>query len=923
MKINVTVFFCLMGLGGSVLADESAFGSAPDIIVPVDFLDMFAETESTMTLQISGVSSRYRLTANATPFAMRLSSASKKELVSFLTGQGLQASAVNDIVSAMEAGIKNDPLCTGLVASCQLMPEQFAFAYDYEHQSVVLFVNASLFERSQGVKKPHDSRNNTAGVINHLDVDLSYFQGGDSDARLRDSTIIGLPYGNISSDVYASTDNDTSVDELAYNYEWDRSRFQLGHYKYGYAQNSTSALDLSGSSPLTAMTLSSSRNLMGSAAQSQRQLTYVLPGQGRIEVYRDERLVYGRNVAAGSQTVNYQDLPAGNYLATVVVLSQGREVLREQQQIYNTAAFSLGQGEFDYALTLGQFEDRYDYDGDSDFDELSLASEAFVDGRVNYQWWDNTLLGTRVVGTRDDVMVEGLISQEMGDYASVRAQYASFDNRSAYWSVEGSLLGVSVGYEDYALSNDDYALNNYLLGNTDYRRLSVSAGTSFLGGSGYLMYIDNLAEEDTLLGERFKDQTSYWSLTAGYSRPFVVGSSLDFSLTLQGSEDASFEQFEQDDQWYASVLWTVPLGNEWRAMSSISTSQSGLDEFRNSLAKDVSGDNYFASAEAGVSYNGSGRRDMATDASLTGRYDGQYASVDAYAYAKSDGTQNVNLGLSSSQVFDGNRLYVTPEKGDAYVVVDADNRGDSDNHVGLMTIAQGGDIRHHQNIDKKQTVVPVEKYRQYHVNLDTDSSNYIVNEQQERDDYLFPGSVMTLAVDLTKIKTFITSFEDLKDNNIKEVQCRGEGCVDVEQLTEGVFKVSVVVGADYQLVSNRQTCITPTLDRQTSKIVNVGVNYCLPGVDTDGVQLTSLQSVNLDGEDYYFVGVYQNAQELEQASMDVASTGLDAVTRNIGQHYYLYAKAKDTLTIAQREQLDTLWHYAVHTLENDHWVLWR
>ncbi|WP_045496929.1 CS1-pili formation C-terminal domain-containing protein [Vibrio hyugaensis] len=518
-------------------------------------------------------------------------------------------------------------------------------------------------------------------------------------------------------------------------------------------------------------------------------------------------------------------------------------------------------------------------------------------------------------------MIEGFISQEVGEQASVRTQYAAFDNSSTYWSVEGALFGVSLGYEDYALENTDYALNNYLLGNTDYRRLSASAGAAFLGGSGYLMYIDNLAQDDTLLGERYQDQTSYWSVTAGYSRPFVVGSTLDLSLTWQG-DDGEFDR-DGDDQWYASLLWTVPLGNEWRAMSSLSTSQSGLDEFRNSVAKDITGDNYYVSTEAGVSYNGSGQRDMTMDASLNGRHDGQYASTDAYVYAKSDGTQNVNLGLSSSQVFDGEHLYMTPEKSDAYVVVDADNRGDADQHVGLMTIATNGDIRHHQNIDKQQTVVPVDEYRQYHVNLDTDSSNYIVNDKKERDEYLFPGSVMTLAVDLTKIKTFITSFEDLKDHQVNDVQCQGDGCVDVEKLTDGVFKVSVVVGADYQLVSNHQTCITPTLDRQTSKIVNIGTNYCLPGMDDDSMQLAELQGVNLDGDDFYFVGVYQNAQALEQASMDVVSTGLDAITRNIGQHYYLYAKSKAALTIAQREQLDSLWHYAAHTLENDHWVLWR
>ncbi|EHK2924753.1 TcfC E-set like domain-containing protein [Vibrio parahaemolyticus] len=913
MKIRAPLFVLSLGLSSYGMASES------NIVIPNEFSEMFTETESSITLQISGLSSTSTLNVQATPFSVQLSPVSQqKKLAEFLISQHLRESAVKSIVDTMTSGVKNDPLCTGLVANCQLMPEQYAFAYDYERQMVILFVNASLFERDLNAGQPHSSYNQATGIINHFNIDFSYFQNGSSDAYLRDSTVIGLPYGNITSDVYVSTNNDTSIDELAYNYEWDHYRFQVGHYEYGYAQNTTGALDLTGSSSLTAMTFSSSRNLIDLAQQSQRQLTYVLPGQGRIEVYRDKKLVYGRNVPAGSQTVNYKDLPAGNYLATVVVLSQGREVLREQQQIYNTAAFSLGKGEFDYAFTVGQFESRYD-NVDANFDELTLSSDAFVDGRLNYQWLDNSLFGARVVATQDHSLIEGFISQEIGEQASMRTQYAAFDNNSTYWSIEGALFGVSLGYEDYTLDNTDYALNNYLLGNTDYRRVSASTGAAFLGGSGYLMYIDNLAQDETLLGENYRDQSSYWSFTAGYSRPFVVGSTLDLSLTWQGGDG----EFEQNDRWYASLLWTIPLGNEWRAMSSVSTSQDGIDEFRNSVAKDIAGDNYYVSTEAGVSYNGSGSRDMTMDASLNGRYDGQYASADTYVYTKSDGTQNINVGLSSSQVFDGERLYMTPEKSNAYVVVDANNRGDTDHHVGLMTITTDSSIRHHKNIDKPQTIVPVDEYEQYQVILDTDSSNYIVNDKKEANEYLLPGSVMTLAVDLTKIKTFITSFEDLKENYVDEVQCRGEGCVGVEKLTEGVFKVSVVVGADYQLVSNNQTCITPTLDRQTSKIVNVGINYCLPGVDDDGMQLAELQGVNLDGEDYYFVGVYQNDQTLKQASMEVVSTGLDAITRNVGQHYYLYAKAKAALTIAQREQLDTLWHYAAHTLENDHWVLWR
>ncbi|WP_219079457.1 hypothetical protein [Vibrio parahaemolyticus] len=169
--------------------------------------------------------------------------------------------------------------------------------------------------------------------------------------------------------------------------------------------------------------------------------------------------------------------------------------------------------------------------------------------------------------------------------------------------------------------------------------------------------------------------------------------------------------------------------------------------------KSVSGDRYYADTEMGIAYNGNdGFRNVTTDASFSGGYTGDGFVADTYAYAKTDGTRSFNMGMSSSQIFDGDALYFSSKKSDAYVVVDADNEGDSDSHVGLLTIARNGDYHHNKNLDSSQSVIAVENYDQYRVKLDTSSSNYVVNGSSENQEYTFPGSVISLNVDLTKIK---------------------------------------------------------------------------------------------------------------------------------------------------------------------------
>lgn len=900
-----------------------------DIIIPDEFSSMFIEKEDIFSFQISGSESSRHTRLSVTPLSGRI--VDKTELAGvrlYLKKSGLVANAIDAIIAQLSGGIKNNAECTGFVAKCQFIPEQFAFGFDYDNKLMLLFVNSSLMNTQKNQRRPHDARNATPGLINHLDVDVGYYGNGSTNLTARDETVLGLTRGNISSTLYANTsNNDIDIDELAYNYEWERSRFQAGHYKYGYTQNTTGTLDLTGSYSQDVVSLSSSRNLVDGGAKNTRQLTYFLPGQGRIEVYRDDRLIYGANVSSGQQSVPYRSLPSGNYPVTVVIKSSGREVLREQQQIYNTASFLLGKGDVDYALSTGHFNDRYNNDVDNtdinatvNYDELELSSAYFVDGRVSYQLLDNVLVGARAVATADEHMVETVVTQDIADVANATIKYAVFDNKSRFFSINGGVLGIGLGYEQYSPKGDTYTLDNYMLSNTGYSRLTASTGAEMFGGSGYLTYIQNDADEEMLLNNGFDDQSDYWSLTAGYSRPFIASSTLDFSFSYQGSND----KFGDDDDWYASLLWEIPLGDEWRGGSSVSFSKEGVDEFRNSVARDVEGESYYATTEAGVNYNGeTSDRSMTSDVSFSGNYTGKGFQSDTYAYAESNGTKSINVGFSSSQVFDGDNVYVTPEKSDAYVVLNADNHEDSDNHRGLLTVAHAGDVRYTENVDTNKTVLPVNNYNNYTVRLDTESSNYIQSDRGETQGYSFPGTVINLSVDLTKIKTFITSFDDIDKHDIDSIRCQGDGCVGIEKLTDGVFKVSVIVGSDYELVSNNQTCITPTLDRETSRIVNLGLNYCLPGIEDDTRRFTSIKAVEVGDKDYYFVGVYSSDVAIDSATNELHQLGLNSVTRRIGKRRYLYAQSASTLTANQKEQIESLWRYAMNTLDNNQFALWR
>ncbi|HIF9456464.1 TPA: CS1-pili formation C-terminal domain-containing protein [Photobacterium damselae] len=885
-----------------------------NIIIPDEFSDVFRGKNENFKFNIKGSDKSKNIILHVTPLSAKITNKNTNEIIStFLKREGVNQEIIKFIISDLNNSVSNDKSCSGVVSECSFIPERYAFGFDYEHKKLILFVNSKYINNKELMMGTKDSVNENVGLVNHFDLNLGYYQNDNISFNFRDESILGLKYGNFKANTYATND-DFEVDEISYNYEWGTSKVQVGKFKYNHIENSTSSLDLSGLKSQESVTLSSSRNLVVDDRATKRKLSYYLPSNGRIEIIRDDQIVYSKSVNSGHQFVLYNDLPSGNYLVTVVVIANGKEILREQKQIYNSSSFKLQQGDADYAISFGKF------DGEDSVEVVNrsnrLSSEEFFDARGTYQLTDSTLVGGRVLSTPDEQMYEAYFSQDLSSLVHFDFQLASFSNNSSYYSIYSSIRNLSIGYERFKIKNDSdtFTLDNYLVSNDGYSRITASTGFNIFGGNGYISYINNKADSKRKTPEDYISQIDYWSLTFGYSRAFLGESSIDFSFSYQGDE------FDED--YYASILFNIPLSDAWQAYSSVAVNNDGLNEFRNALSREINDDNYNVSSEVGVTYNNDADRSLTTDIAVNGQYDNSKLSSNLYAYAESNGTKSINVGLSSSQIFDGEEFYITSEKSDSYVVINADNHGDTDTHRGLLTIATEGDGLYNMNIEQNKSVVGVKNYKDYDIKLDTDSSNYIQTSSSDREGFSYPGSVITVNSSLTRIKTFITSFEDINKNAINDIKCIGDGCIGIETLAEGVFKVLVVSGSDFELVSNHQTCVTPSLERNTTKIANLGMNYCLPGLNDN--QLLAMDKIDLDEGSFYFVGVYTDESTLNNAKAELRQLGLKDISRKVGSRRYLYVQSENILTVSQKDKISSLFKYAKRQSINNHkFVMWR
>ncbi|BAJ02984.1 fimbrial biogenesis outer membrane usher protein [Shewanella violacea] len=967
-RLALSIIFCLSSSLNPIFSQPvNASVESEGIEIPAEFADMYAGSTERFSFELASAPEQVSIELNSTPTSASLNTSSQGLIEQYLARFYVKKESVAEIVSAMN-NIETSQECQGKVSECNLMPERYAFTYDFEKKHLKLFINVSLIDSHKTAKTFHNATNERYGAINSLNVNYHYFSDGGSSVITRDETLVGLKYGSIKSSIYADTSSDKfEAEQLSYDYESGNHRFQLGHFKYGYEQNTTSFMDLSGGYSQDVINYSSSKNLIDGGKQNNRRLFYILPNKGRIEVYRDGHLIHSQNVDAGQQSIAFRDLAYGSYTATIVVISAGREILREQQQIFNNTAFSLNKGEFDYSFSAGILNDRYEdvdepsdsqsrnlkalqgklayghygdsllYDGIephgnglgldeyletySQTQRLELDTNNFVEGKASYQLTDSSMVGARLLSNSDSTMAEFGLKQSVNDVSTAQIKFSSYSNGSRFIAVNANFYNIGLGYEKFDSADSDYGLDNYMLSNTGYERLNVNISSNLWDGQGYLLYVNNKLDEESVL-DQLVTQSDYWSVSAGYSHSFIADSMINLSATLQGGDS-----FGDDDDWYAGVLWTVPFATGWSVNSSVSMSPLGMDEFRNSVSKDVQfGDSLSMNNELGVSYNGTSiDHDMNSDFSSNISYQDEHIMSDTYAYISSDGTRTINTSMDSTQVLSGKgEIYFTSQKSDAYIIVDADNQGGADTHRGLLSVYKGSSLSYNENIVREDTVIPVDSYKSLSVHLDTDSSNYISDQAHETSGYSLPGTVLSLDIELVKIKTFISSFDDVNNQAIANVECVGVGCVDVERLAEGVFKISVIAGSNYQLVSQHQTCLTPSLDLDSTYIVNTGKNYCLPGLDHEQAvghgSDNKPKGVTIGDKKYYFVGAFTNQTELLITRQKLDDVGLSVIIRTLGQRQYAYVTNESNLTAKQEILLSELCLKAKRLIRQNNFV---
>ena len=851
----------------------------------------------------------------------------------FLSKQYLKSHAIQHVLADLIDGVSTSELCKGMREDCVISGvQQYQYVVIKDKATVRVIVPASEMAVQKENRQYIDSTVGENALL--MDHQLSANMGSESDvnAFYKNKSTLGAFGGYFVSDLNvsnhsASDNNDLYFDQLNYNYAKEGTRFRFGYTSSSvdYYWNSSAILDAHTQIDAVSFDLGSTSDLVFKNRDSDQRLYFSIPSSGRLIVTRQNGdPVLEKNVNAGQNYISYSALPKGIHVLNVKVVSGESIIYNEVRKIYNATKYALSSGNLDYQLSAGSmYKQDVDKPAAVQHDIEEYQYNGFVQASITNRITDPVLTGVDVLNTAEDYYARAAIQIDIDRNLVINALAGTFSDDSSYLQSELTLGKASFTWSKFTDETSPliYNLSNYLYGFGSFQELTANYSHQLGSGNFYASYSNYKSERGGTyyeLGDKevFDD---YKSVMTGYTFSSLWHSTIDINTTYSESTDAL--SGEMNDEWMFGVSVSLPLGTHSSTNYAASNSSNGHQYHRATINHQFeTDDNVSLSGEAGIRYSDSEAIPSETigEATLSAGYHDQHLSGSSYGYLDTEGDYSVFVAFAASTIVTNDNTYMTDRTADSYLIIEnlqADQKRHSltneNEFVSVARIKSNDDPAGQVLIDEDTVIYPFRPYREYKVAIDETASDYHNTGESFAESSSYPGTILKLDVDLHSVKSYLSVFTDIEGNAVDDVKCKGTGCLDVEELSQGVFKFKISQGLPYQLFSHGQRCVIPHFDEYES--YNLGTNFCMPQFSLkDGQQIAKGRNNTL----YYYVGEFSQSSVVEHYEQQLANQDLVFVKKQIGDHTFVFIGAQKQLTSNQIQFIDEFSAYALE--ESDH-----
>ncbi|WP_394141849.1 CS1-pili formation C-terminal domain-containing protein [Vibrio chagasii] len=896
--------------------------------IPEGFEDLFTEKLIRIQLVLSADSNKsFYSEAFVSGDEVRIPIAQKQLVAQTLANElGIDKDVSGAMATTLINGVESSLDCKGYRSECGLVPDLYDFVYVPDNQSLILHVNSQFLteiieDHDLGFVKEDIDQN--AVIMSHgLNLSGSYSDNADytSTYAYQHENYAGFgKYGYLHNDLNFSDVNGFSSDDSSYNYVSGNTRFSVGYKYQERPWNSTQFLENSIKTSGYMLSIGSTRELVKKSSATSRRVYLNVSRAGRLEINDDRgRVLLSRNVNAGQEYFDYNELPLGTYTATIRIFDGSEEFFKEDRLVVNTDSSSIKTGELDYHISAGYLSRDLTNTGlEDDFDQNSInfaydnyKSPMFTNGKLSYQVTDVFSLGAGSFITGEDNYnyIGGNLS--LGDVSRISAVTGLFDDGSSFYNFDVGLYNLSVSYTKFDSEDDDIfgdvSLSRLLFSNSSYMSLSLNYNKYLTRNVS--SYISGILTKNKYqdFSNGYNNESQSWSARTGVQiSSLPLDSKVNLELSASESSDINYG-------FMASI--TIPI--EQKSTYTHST-QAQIDDagdvtlaHRDTVSSSlINRDNLNVSSSAGLYYQDSIEDTNSADLSLSANYKNKYIDSNSYAYVNSNSSTSVSAYIGTSNILTSQGIDFTSEKSSTYFI--------SNNDTGKLTSDGKFLAVVNSELNGKQSnayvsgdalaVYPLKEFYEYEFKLDTEASDFYNNGESYTSATSYPGTVIRLDTSLSELKSFISTFSDINGNPVDEVECIGGGCVSTDKLVEGVYQFKVKDKQPYKIVSKSNQCVMPELSSVNN--LNLGNNFCMPSFEENS---EGYQIVQVEGFYYYYLGQYKDNSIVLNYQSKLNNSGVEIINKKLGEYLYIFAKSQEQLTTANKLYVDELTTYAVH-----------
>ena len=678
---------------------------------------------------------------------------------------------------------RHDTLVCKENQTCEaLNPDVAGIVFDEAHFRVRLEVNQQLLDQPKPFARRYLPESSSG--TSFLQTGNLLFTGYRGDTSQETWTFFGrslfaVQESNVESLWDYDRDRDMSIRTLSLNH--DKEGFA---YSAGLLQNRGFGLSFSAEHAVLGARFGTSlRTLEDNGLTQSSRLEVFRTNRGRVEVFRDGRLIHSEFQEAGNQLINTNTFPSGAYNITIK-LYEGENLLQEEERFFVKTSFLPPQDAPQYFVEAGKPVSRM-----SEKTWPERQHGGLIRTGYSQRTGENSSLSLAIAGTDREALSElswlwlgerhqTALSGMVADRQRYGASAYSYINLNpvalnlSYRRLWSDPLDKNPGVKDYQLLDDGYYQASLSAGmpigkgNLDLRRHYYRSDntheTRIIDGLSFTTPVSRWSDIELRFKTDLSQDNDQFRLLAGLELRQKLDrweNRLTYRTEYNETKTPSGDQKDRDNHYRAETYWQDK--DQYAADMSMNAFAEKQDD-RNLLG-------------IGVHYRG---RYLDSSVNMTQTdYDDQ-ATVTAWSG-----------GINSSVMTNGETLAFGGEgntESGLLVKLNGHVRGEFDIYV-------NGQHRGYSRIGNS-TLINLPAFESYRVFIRPRGEGYFEFNEREMEFALYPGNVQSVAWNIEQVFVMIGQLEDKDGQPIALAELNGvRGIAQTD--AEGIFQARIRSGA--------------------------------------------------------------------------------------------------------------------------------